>query len=99
MRIFTFNLKRHAGFVAALLAGVLLSFQDVSAQATDPLVGTWHITVPASPPFEALHAYHVGGTMTEVSSLLPSLAETPAHGVWAPRGDGYDSNTSDWWRT
>src|SRR5262245_61168591 len=28
--------------------------------------------------------------MTEVSSNLPALAETPAQVVWAPRGNGYD---------
>lgn len=65
-----------------------------NAMAQDPLVGTWHITVPTSdqgfPPFEALHTFHLGGTMSEVSSNLPSLAESPAFGVWAPRGNGYD---------
>jgi hypothetical protein len=81
------------GTLGLLIFALSLTSQNVSAQTIDPFVGTWHIKVPiqtSDPPFEALQTYHLGGTMTEVSSNLPLLAETPAHGVWAPRGDGYD---------
>jgi hypothetical protein len=82
-------------FKTVLLIGLFTSLATGAlAQATDPFVGAWHIKVPMSdqgfPPFEALQTYHAGGTMTEVSSLLPGLNETPAQGVWARRGDGYD---------
>jgi hypothetical protein len=82
-------------FKTVLLIGLFASLATGAlAQATDPFVGTWHIQVPTSdqgfPPFEALQTYHAGGTMTEVSSNFPFLSESTAHGVWAPRGNGYD---------
>lgn len=87
--------QRHANFGMTILAFMLLLLQNVAAQGTqDPFVGTWHIRVPVSdqgfPPFEALQTYHAGGTMSETSSNLPALAETPAFGVWAKNGSGYD---------
>lgn len=95
MKVSTFICKRTVSFAIAILATMLFPFQNVAAQGTqDPFVGTWHIKVPVSdqgfPPFEALQTYHVGGTMSEVSSNFPALAETPAFGVWAKNGSGYD---------
>lgn len=53
-------------------------------------VGTWRIHVPQSssglPPFNALHTFHSGGTFTETSDILATLAEGPAHGVWSGEG-------------
>jgi hypothetical protein len=50
------------------------------------LVGTWHVKVAQSDgglaPFEALHTFGSDGTFVETSSLLATLTEGPAHGVW-----------------
>jgi hypothetical protein len=50
------------------------------------LVGTWHVKVGKSDgglaPFEALHTFNADGTFVETSSLLATLTEGPAHGVW-----------------
>jgi hypothetical protein len=65
--------------------------QDRPAQAK--LVGTWRVVVPTSaggsPPFEALHTYHDDGTLTETSSLLGTLSEGPAQGVWKGHDDDF----------
>lgn len=72
----------------------------VEAQAVEPraadskkrLVGTWVMTVPASPgapAFSALQTYNEDGTMTETSSLLGLLNEGPAHGVWDGKKSDY----------
>jgi hypothetical protein len=55
------------------------------------LVGTWraHVESPDFPPFDAFHTFHDDGTFTEVSSLLATLTESPAHGVWASTRDGF----------
>jgi hypothetical protein len=58
----------------------------------DPLVGTWAVKVPGPTPadtFYALHTFHADGTFTENSSLLPTLVEGPAQGVWVRDGDIY----------
>ncbi len=46
------------------------------------LIGTWNVVVPGEPPFNALQTFHQDGTFTETSSLLATLTEGPAHGVW-----------------
>jgi hypothetical protein len=54
--------------------------------SVDPdLSGTWYVKIPGDVPehdFYSLQSFHEGGTFTEASSLLPQLAEAPAHGVW-----------------
>lgn len=55
------------------------------------LVGTWYITVPGATPAENFYAYQTfggDGTFVETSSLLATLTEGPAHGVWEPRRNG-----------
>ena len=79
---------------AAALGGGLIDAIEAAKEARrKALVGAWRIHVPQSagglPPFNALHVFHTGGTFTEVSDLLPGLAETPAKGVWELEGDHY----------
>ncbi len=81
-------------FRAAALGGGILDVIEAAKEARrKALVGAWHINIPQSeggiPPFNALHVFHTGGTFTEVSDLLPGLAETPAKGVWDVEGDRY----------
>jgi hypothetical protein len=75
------------------VAAFLTLFFLTSSVGAQNIVGLWHIKVPVSnggyPPFEALHLFHAGGTFSEVSSLLPSLAETPAFGLWESSGSDY----------
>ncbi|HLF91636.1 MAG TPA: hypothetical protein VI451_22015 [Anaerolineales bacterium] len=77
-----------------LLTGCAQSIAD-AAPARHKLPGTWHVIVGESvngfPGFEAYHTFNADGTMTEVSSLLPTLTESPAHGVWAKDRDEYDA--------
>lgn len=94
MRVSTSLRNRNASLSAVLFA-LLLALQNVFAQgAQDPFIGTWHIKVPTSdqgfPPFEAIHTFHAGGTMSEVSSNFATLTESSAFGVWARNGSGYD---------
>lgn len=85
--------------ILIILLGLLLSVGCAAntsvAEETAALTGTWHVTVAEStggePGFEAYHTFHGDGTMTEVSSLLPKLTESPAHGAWAKAGDEYDA--------
>ncbi len=56
------------------------------------LTGTWYVTVPGATPEENFYAYHTfgeDGTFVETSSLLVTLTEGPAHGVWARSRRGY----------
>lgn len=57
------------------------------------IVGTWNVHVltsdSGSPPFDALHTYNSDGTFVETSSLLATLTEGPAHGVWEFTRRGY----------
>ena len=49
------------------------------------LTGTWYVTVPGATPEENFYAYQTfgeDGTFVETSSLLVTLTEGPAHGVW-----------------
>lgn len=55
------------------------------------LTGTWNVTVPGENPedtFYALHTFGTDGTFVETSSLLATLTEGPAHGIWAQFGRG-----------
>lgn len=56
------------------------------------LVGSWYVTVPGATPAENFYAYQTfgaDGTFVETSSLLVTLTEGPAHGVWEKRRRGY----------
>jgi hypothetical protein len=56
------------------------------------LQGAWFVEVPASPgsdAFNAVQTFHSGGTMTETSDILATLAEGPGQGVWVRKGDSY----------
>lgn len=53
------------------------------------LTGTWNVVVPGANPedtFYALHTFSDDGTFVETSSLLASLIEGPAHGIWSQSG-------------
>lgn len=55
------------------------------------LTGTWYVTVPGETPADNFYAYQtfgIDGTFVETSSLLVTLTEGPAHGVWEPRRRG-----------
>jgi hypothetical protein len=55
------------------------------------LSGTWNVTVPGANPedtFYALQTFDTDGTFVETSSLLATLTEGPAHGVWSEFGRG-----------
>jgi hypothetical protein len=73
--------------------GILDILETQKEARRKALVGAWEINVTESamhfPPFSALHAFHQGGTFTEVSNLLPGLNETPAKGIWDVEGDRY----------
>ena len=60
------------------------SFQDRR------LTGTWYVTVPIDDTtvFHAFHTFGSDGTFVETSSLLGTLIEGPAHGVWESRRRG-----------
>lgn len=57
------------------------------------LTGTWRVYIPQSnggfPPFNAYHTFNADGTFTEVSDLLTTLTESPAHGVWSGKKSDY----------
>ncbi|HEX4953757.1 MAG TPA: hypothetical protein VF017_10230 [Thermoanaerobaculia bacterium] len=56
------------------------------------IIGTWNVHVPGPDPsqdFDALQTFHADGTFTETSSLLGSLVEGPAHGVWVQTKNGF----------
>jgi len=59
---------------------------NTESPTVDPdLSGSWYVRIPGDVPehdFYSLQSFHQGGTFSEASSLLPQLAEAPAHGVW-----------------
>jgi hypothetical protein len=79
---------------ALLLAPTVLAAQPSAAPArATNLVGTWVLDVSFDPeldlpPFRAIQTFHAGGTMTETSDLLATLAEGPGAGAW--RGEAAD---------
>jgi hypothetical protein len=67
-----------------------IGIQNTSSKTK--LVGTWLMSVPASPgapAFNALQTFNPEGTMTETSDLLGQLNEGPAHGVWEGKKNDY----------
>jgi hypothetical protein len=64
-----------------------------TADAGTPLiVGTWFIDVPGAdgaPGFQAYQTFGADGTFVETSSLLATLSEGPAHGVWSGKKRDY----------
>ena len=55
------------------------------------ITGSWYMTVPGATPAETFYAYQTfgsDGTFVETSSLLITLTEGPAHGVWDSRRCG-----------
>ncbi|MBX7171656.1 MAG: hypothetical protein K1X72_11920 [Pyrinomonadaceae bacterium] len=64
---------------------------DMRNPAASRLTGTWYVTVPGATPDQNFYAYQTfgsDGTFVETSSLLITLTEGPAHGVWEPRRNG-----------
>ncbi len=65
---------------------------SVSAKAKG-LTGTWRVAIPTSdgglPPFNAYQTFSDDGTFTEVSDLLTTQTESPAHGVWSGKKSDY----------
>ncbi len=57
------------------------------------LTGTWRVAIPTSagglPPFNAYQTFSSDGTFTEVSDLLTTQTESPAHGVWSGKKNSY----------
>lgn len=85
------NSKRKATALIFLVAIIMMA-SNVAAQ--DDLTGAWLINTTNTVfgvSFESLRTYHAGGTMTEVSSALPTLSESPGHGVWERQGSDYNA--------
>lgn len=77
-----------------LLAGTTATVLVAQTTTTpDPFIGTWVFKIAESreglAEFLAVQSYHLGGTISENSSLLPTLTEGPAQGVWARSGNQY----------
>lgn len=66
--------------------------ESASAKAKG-LTGTWRVSIPTSdgglPPFNAYQTFSDDGTFTEVSDLLTTQTESPAHGVWSGKKSDY----------
>jgi hypothetical protein len=85
------NIKRK---VTALIIISSIAIAASNAAAQDELVGTWMIdmkNITFNVPFKDFQTYHTGGTMTEVQSVLPTLSESPGHGVWTQQGNDYNA--------
>ncbi len=66
--------------------------ETASYLPSQDLTGTWYVTVAGPTPAENFYAYQTfgyDGTFVETSSLLVTLTEGPAHGVWEARTRGY----------
>jgi len=74
-----------------LILGACMSLAQTTSP--DPFIGTWVFKIAESreglAEFLAVQSYHLGGTISENSSLLPTLTEGPAQGVWARSGSQY----------
>lgn len=57
------------------------------------LTGTWRVAIPTSDgglaPFNAYQTFSDDGTFTEVSDLLTTQTESPAHGAWSGKKNDY----------
>jgi len=78
----------------AMLMAVSFTAAPATAQViTDPFVGTWiwkiNVSRTGLPEFLAIQTYHGDNTITENSSLLPTLTEGPAQGIWKRDGGLY----------
>jgi hypothetical protein len=96
---------RHCLLLASLLLlaplGLAAASLDATAAAVPAkaganLVGTWVIDVSFDPelefpPFQAIQAFHAGGTMTETTDLLGALVEGPGAGAWRGSGTTYEA--------
>ncbi len=76
-----------AVFLTVALAGSAFGqFRFPARFGQAKLIGTWYVTVPDSPDaagFNAYQTFNLDGTLTETSSLLGTLTEGPARGVWS----------------
>lgn len=77
------------------MAGRIRAAHGEGIDARNPmasrLTGTWYVTVPGATPDQTFYAYQTfsaDGTFVETSSLLITLTEGPAHGVWEPKRSG-----------
>lgn len=83
------NLKKNVIVIAVM---IVMASLVLNAAAQEALVGAWDLKMTNTTfgvKFEDLRTYHAGGTMTEVQSVLPTLNESPGHGVWARQGNDY----------
>jgi hypothetical protein len=66
---------------------------NATAAKAKGLTGTWLVAIPPStggfPAFNAYHTFNADGTFVEVSDLLATLTESPAHGVWSGKKQDY----------
>jgi hypothetical protein len=66
---------------------------DATAAKAKGLTGTWRVSIPTSDgglaPFNAYHTFTGDGTFVEVSDLLTTQTESPAHGVWSGKKQDY----------
>jgi hypothetical protein len=62
-------------------------WREISPSPDRRLTGTWYVTVPVDDTtvFHAFQTFGSDGTFVETSSLLGTLIEGPAHGVWENR--------------
>ncbi|CAN5229923.1 hypothetical protein BH10ACI1_BH10ACI1_27520 [soil metagenome] len=77
--------------IARVEAAYAEEAEDTTASFLTRLTGTWYVTVPGATPAETFYAYQTfgeDGTFVETSSLLITLTEGPAHGVWQSRRNG-----------
>ncbi len=69
------------------------ALRSAGAAKAKGLVGTWRVYIPQSdgglPPFNAYQTFNADGTFTEVSDLLTTQTESPAHGVWSGKKSDY----------
>jgi hypothetical protein len=66
---------------------------EATAAKAKAITGTWLVAIPPSnggfPAFNAYHTFNADGTFVEVSDLLTTLTESPAHGVWSGKKQDY----------
>jgi hypothetical protein len=88
------KLSVDAGQPSEQPSGLVAESQVASSSAkAKGLTGTWRVSIPTSdgglPPFNAYQTFSDDGTFTEVSDLLTTQTESPAHGVWSGRKSDY----------
>ena len=74
-------------------SGLLDALERAKEARRKALTGAWRINVAKSEtgfdPFNAYHTFGLDGTFVEVSDLLATLTESPAHGAWNLNGQDY----------